>query len=147
VVEVATVQNRCNLFDAQCFSNGVVELCEQRGIAFIAHSPVGGHQGHPRVANDPTLNAIARRHDSTPQQIALAWLLARSPSLLAIPGATRSASVEGSARAAEIRLTAADLADVERAFPTPSPLLQRLVRVRTRVRHAVRTVKTFARRS
>jgi aryl-alcohol dehydrogenase-like predicted oxidoreductase len=65
IVEVAGVQNRCSAFDRGPLDDGVVALCEREKIAFIAHSPVGGHRGHARVASDSALAAVAARRWST----------------------------------------------------------------------------------
>ncbi|HEV8324670.1 MAG TPA: aldo/keto reductase [Myxococcota bacterium] len=117
IVPIATVQNRCNPFDATSFENGVVAHCEALGIAFLAHSPVGGHRGHARVAADPVLAAVARRRGATPYQVCLAWLLALSPAVVPIPGASRPASARSSAAAAEVHLDDADLAELQARFP------------------------------
>jgi len=118
IVPVVSVQNRCNPFDRDAFLDGVLLECEERGLAFIAFSPVGGHFGRVRVAEDPTLQAVAARHDATPQQVALAWLLCTSSCLIPIPGASRLASAQGSAAALDLALTDADLAELDQAFPT-----------------------------
>ena len=138
VVTIVSVQNRCNLFERHCFANGVIDWCERSGAAFIAHSPVGGHNGHARVANHPVLNAIAERHGASSYQVALAWLLAASETILVIPGASRVSSAESSAKAAELQLSADDLAAIARAFPPASPVIKQLVGVRRKVRQMLR---------
>jgi aryl-alcohol dehydrogenase-like predicted oxidoreductase len=138
IVSIATVQNRCNPYDRQPFSNGVIDWCERTGAAFIAHSPVGGHKGHSRIANDDALRAVAASRGVTPEQVALAWLLASSDCLLAIPGATKLESVESSARAADIVLSTAELADLQRAFPRASFAVRQLAQVRRRARQFLR---------
>jgi len=141
VVPVATVQNRFNAYDRQCLSNGVIEWCERNGAAFIAHSPMGGHRGHVRVANDPVLAAVARRRNVTPYEVELAWLLSLSSRLFAIPGASRPASIESSVKAATLRLEADDLAELARAFPAANLLVRQLVRARRKVRHVARNLR------
>ena len=79
------------------------------GVAYVPYSPVGGHFGHRRVAQDATLARIAAKHSATPYAIALAWLLARGPHVLPIPGATKIASATGSLGAAHLALDAPDL--------------------------------------
>lgn len=141
LVPLATVQNRFNAYDRHCLSNGVVDWCERHGAAFIAHSPMGGHRGHVRIANDPVLGAIASRRGVTPYEVELAWLLSLSGSLFAIPGASRPASIESSVRAAALRLEADELAELKRAFPTANVLVRQLVRARRKVRHVTRNLK------
>ena len=106
---IAAVQNRCNLFERRDFDNGLVEHCRKLGVAYVPYSPVGGHFGHRRVAQDATLARIAAKHSATPYAIALAWLLARGPHVLPIPGATKIASATGSLGAAHVALDAPDL--------------------------------------
>jgi pyridoxine 4-dehydrogenase len=86
VVDVVTVQNRYNLTDRQ--SESVLEACERDGLGFIPWFPLAiGELARP----GGPLEELARRHDAAPGQLALAWLLARSPVMLPIPG---TASVE-----------------------------------------------------
>jgi aryl-alcohol dehydrogenase-like predicted oxidoreductase len=106
---IAAVQNRCNLFDRRDFDNGLIERCRELGIAYVPYSPVGGHSGHRRVAQDVTLARLAAKHSTTPYVIALAWLLASGPHVLPIPGASKVASATSSLRAADVVLDAADL--------------------------------------
>lgn len=118
IVPIVSVQNRCNPFDTSAWDDGVVQYCEARGIAFLPYSPVGGGNGKVRVSNDPTLTTIGRRHGVSPFQVALAWLLAKSPVMLPIPGASKVASAVDSAAAMRLVLTPADLAELDAAFPT-----------------------------
>jgi pyridoxine 4-dehydrogenase len=86
VVDVVTVQNRYNLTDRH--SESVLETCERDGLGFIPWFPLAiGELARP----GGPLDDLARRHDAAPGQLALAWLLARSPVMLPIPG---TASVE-----------------------------------------------------
>ena len=81
IVDVVTVQNRYNLLDRH--SEGVLEACERDGIGFIPWFPLAtGDLARP----GGPLDELARTHDATPSQLALAWLLARSPVMLPIPG-------------------------------------------------------------
>ena len=113
-----SVQNRCNPFDRNSFLNGTVDYCTAQNIAFLPHSPVGGHRGHTRTPDEPTLNAVGARHGLTPYQVCIAWLLAYSPVMLPIPGASRIESARSSAAAGQAVLTASDMAELEKAFPT-----------------------------
>ncbi|MFJ8962218.1 aldo/keto reductase [Lentzea sp. NPDC102401] len=85
------------------------------GIPIMAYSPV--EQG--RLLDSPALAAVARRHDATPAQVALAWVL-RLPQVCAIPKAGSASHVRENAQALELRLTPEDLADLDRAFPPPA---------------------------
>lgn len=84
------------------------------GIPVMAYSPV--EQG--RLLDSPALASVARRHDATPAQVALAWVL-RLPHVSAIPKAGTVAHVRENALAHELRLTADDLTELDHAFPPP----------------------------
>ncbi len=77
VVPIAAVQNHYNVGERG--HDDVVEYCEENGITFVPYYPVKGDA-------PPALAEIARSHDASPEQIALAWLLHRSPAILPIPG-------------------------------------------------------------
>jgi diketogulonate reductase-like aldo/keto reductase len=89
--------------------------CQARAIPIMAYSPI--EQG--RLPGDRTLRRIADRQDATPAQIALAWVL-RQPGVIAIPKASTIDHVRENRGALEIRLTADDLDELDRAFPPPS---------------------------
>jgi len=118
ILNVVSVQNRCNPFDRNSFLNGTVDYCTEQNIAFLPHSPVGGHRGHTRTIDEPTLNSVGARHGLSPYQVCIAWLLAFSPVIFPIPGATRIESARSSAAAGSARLTEADMAELAAAFPT-----------------------------
>lgn len=118
IAPIVSVQNRCGVLDRRDFGNGVIALCEAEKIAYLAYSPVGGARGKHRVGDDPTLRQVAARHGVSPFQVALAWLLARSPIIVPIPGASKIPSAIDSAAAGALTLTAEDLAALEQAFPT-----------------------------
>ena len=118
IVPVVSVQNRCGVLDRGSWDLGVLPYCEAAGIAFLAYAPVGGRRRMAEVAAHPMLNEIGVRHGASPFEVALAWLLARSPALVAIPGGRRPESVASSAAALRLRLGDGDLAALDQAFPT-----------------------------
>ncbi|WP_256749092.1 aldo/keto reductase [Mesorhizobium sp. Mes31] len=87
----------------------------QRGIPLMAYSPV--EQG--ALARNARLDAVAARHDATPAQIALAWVM-HQDGVIAIPKASSQEHVRQNVAALDIRLTAQDIADLDRAFPPPT---------------------------
>jgi aryl-alcohol dehydrogenase-like predicted oxidoreductase len=110
VFEVATVQNLYNLANRQ--SEDVLAYCEQQGIGFIPWFPLAaGELAEP----GGTVAEIAAAHDATPGQVALTWLLARSPVMLPIPGTSSVGHVEENVAAAELELTADELARLDEA--------------------------------
>jgi pyridoxine 4-dehydrogenase len=101
---VATVQNRYNLVDRA--DDEVLAYCEAHGIGFIPWWPLaGGDLAQP----GGTVAEIAAAHDATAGQVALAWLLARSPVMLPIPGTGSLAHLEENVAAAELRLSEDEL--------------------------------------
>jgi aryl-alcohol dehydrogenase-like predicted oxidoreductase len=144
VAPIVSVQNRCSPHDRRSFANGVVEMCEKAGIAFIAYSPVGGQDRRGRIASDPTLKAVGARLGRSPQQVALAWLLERSPAMLLIPGASRVENALSSAAAADIVLTPRDRAELDSAFRNASSVMKKLVRAGREARYLGRSLQVRA---
>jgi aryl-alcohol dehydrogenase-like predicted oxidoreductase len=107
---VATVQNRYNLADRA--DEKVLEHCTQQKIGFIPWYPLAaGDLAKPGGA----LDTVAKAHKATPGQIALAWVLKRSPVMLPIPGTSSVAHLEENVAAAEIKLTDAEFATLDKA--------------------------------
>lgn len=103
--DVISVQNRYNLVDREW--EGVLDYCTAEGIAFIPWYPLlVGKIGE----SNATVNRIAQRLGATPSQVALAWLLQRSPVTLPIPGTSRAAHLEENVAAAAIELSEEDFA-------------------------------------
>ena len=100
VAEIVSVQNGYNLWDRS--SDGLIDVCATAGIVFIPFYPLA----KGRLArSDSPVERIAERYHATPGQIALAWLLHRSPVMLPIPGTSSLAHFEENLGAASIRLT------------------------------------------
>ncbi len=103
---IASVQNLYNVEDRS--AEDVLEACERDGIAFLPWFPLGGSGSLKHAA----LKRIAAAHGVKPLQVALAWLLARSPSILPIPGTSSIAHFDENLRAATLGLTAAELEEL-----------------------------------
>ena len=101
IVPIASVQNRYSFADREW--DYVVDYCERNGIAFIPWFPLGAG----KVAGE-VLDRIARAHEASPTQIALAWLLRRSPMMLPIPGTSSVGHLEQNVAAASLRITDED---------------------------------------
>ena len=115
---VAAVQVALNPYDDVALRGGVVDRCAERGIAVLAHSPLGGVRRAGRLARHGALTDLAAARGSTPAEVALAWLLALSPTVVAIPGARRPETARSAARAATLDLDADEWAVLSRAFGT-----------------------------
>jgi pyridoxine 4-dehydrogenase len=110
VAGAVSVQNRYNLADRD--SEPVLRRCEELGLAFLPWGPLGrGELARPSSA----MQDVARRHGATPGQVALAWLLARSPLMLPIPGTSRVAHLEENVAAAAIELDSSEVEALETA--------------------------------
>ena len=111
--KVATVQNRYNLVDRG--SEDVVNYCEEHGIGFIPWFPLAAG----RLAESGSmLEAVANAHNATPGQIALAWLLKRSPVMLPIPGTSKVSHLEENVAAVNIELTDKEFDSLDREGQT-----------------------------
>jgi pyridoxine 4-dehydrogenase len=105
---VASVQNRYNLADRA--SEDVLEYCSSQGIGFIPWFPLAA--GSLTRAGS-ALDTIAKRHRATAGQVALAWVLKRSPVMLPIPGTSKRAHLEENVAAAGIELSDAEFASLD----------------------------------
>ena len=140
---IAALQTEYSLWTRDVEGDGVLATARELGVAFVAYSPLGrgfltgrfrsnddfatgdSRRNQPRFSGD-NLNenlrladavvALATRKGCTPAQLALAWLL-RDPGIVPIPGTKRVAYLEENARAVDVRLTAADLAEIDAALP------------------------------
>ena len=109
VFNVATVQNRYNLVDRG--SEDVLDYCERQGIGFIPWFPLAAG----RLAEvGSILDAVANAHNATPGQIALAWVLKRSPVMLPIPGTSKVMHLEENVAAVDIKLSDEEFAALDR---------------------------------
>ena len=113
IVPIVSVQNRYSVADREW--ENVLDYCTEHGIAFIPWSPlIAG-----KIANE-TLDRIAKSHDATRIQVALAWLLARSPVMLPIPGTSSVEHLEENVAAAGLRLTKDEVQRLSEIEETPN---------------------------
>ncbi|CAM3805913.1 oxidoreductase [Corallococcus sp. ZKHCc1 1396] len=108
VVDIVSVQNRYNLTDR--VHEKVLDYCEKEKLGFIPWFPLAtGGLAKP----GGTLDSVAKKHNATPSQIALAWLLERSPVMLPIPGTSSVKHLEENLAGAELKLGKEELAAVD----------------------------------
>src|SRR6478609_6694663 len=103
ILPIATVQNRYN-FDDRKWDN-TLAYCEKEGLGFMPWAPVGGMRG----LHATTLEATAKAKNATVYQVAIAWLLQRSPVMLPIPGTSSVAHLEENCAAAKVKLSADEM--------------------------------------
>ncbi|HEU5307725.1 MAG TPA: aldo/keto reductase [Acidimicrobiia bacterium] len=104
ITPIVSVQNRYNVSDRR--SESMLDLCEQQSIVFLPYSPVQDFEGNTAAAD------AAARHGVTVMQVVLAWMLARSPVMLPIPGTGSVAHLEENVTAATIELEPDDVAAI-----------------------------------
>jgi len=104
ITPVVSVQNRYNAADRQ--SESMVDLCEPEQIAFLPWAPIQQADSNPAVAE------AAKRHGASPRQIVLAWLLARSPQMLPIPGTGSPEHAEANVAAGSFELSPDEVAAI-----------------------------------
>src|SRR3954471_8365747 len=122
IAEIVSVQNQLSLEFTHPLAAGEVALCEERGVAFLPWSPLGGISSASAAAgrHDPVREA-AEAHGVSPQQVALAWLLSLSEAVIPIPGASRPETIRDSLAAAGLELTEEELAAIAAAGVEPTP--------------------------
>ena len=105
---IVSVQNLYNLSDRS--AEDVVEYCTRENIAFIPWFPLAtGDLAKPGGA----LARVAQRHNALPAQVALAWLLAKSPVILPIPGTSKVSHLKENLEAARLRLSESDVQELQ----------------------------------
>src|SRR3954453_18807724 len=115
VAEIVSVQNQLSLDFTSPLAKGEVDACTERGLAFLPWSPLGGIGKSDSTGRVDPVREAAEAHGVSPQQVALAWLLAQGPTVIPIPGASRPESITDSARAAELGLSEDELGAISQA--------------------------------
>ena len=90
-----------------------LDLCTELGLAFLPWSPLGGIGKAGRIGGIDDFVAVGEAHDVSPQQATLAWMLAKSPVVIPIPGSSRPETIRSSAAAADVTLTAEEVARLD----------------------------------
>lgn len=107
-VEIVSVQNMYSVDNRKWEKE--LDYCQEQNIAFIPWYPLNG--GNLEVMNK--LTGIGRQYDATPQQVALSWLLHRAPNILLIPGTSKVKHLEENVKAADIKLSEADMQELNK---------------------------------
>ncbi|MDT5068047.1 MAG: pyridoxine 4-dehydrogenase [Mycobacterium sp.] len=103
IAPIVSVQNRYSMIERK--SDPLLETCQSQGIAFIPWAPLGFGQ---LATAQGTVERISKKYDTSPSQLAVAWLLKRSPVMVPIPGTSRVAHLEENVKAAQVQLSDAD---------------------------------------
>ncbi|MGA9382459.1 MAG: aldo/keto reductase [Phormidium sp.] len=114
IVEIVSVQNQFNPWHRLPEIDGVLKYCERESLTFLPWSPLGGSRRVGSLEDVEAIAKLAKEKEVSVYCIVLAWLRAKSPSILPIPGASKVASIEDSVRALEVRLTEAEIGRIDR---------------------------------
>ena len=122
LTDIASVQNAYSILERS--AEDLLELCRERDLAFVPYFPLGSAftGGPAKLAADPAVSRVAAKHDATPSQVALAWLLHRDERILLIPGTSSVSHLEENLAAGDLALDADDLELLEGVEPAGNPL-------------------------
>ena len=124
VVELVAVQNEFSLVCRAAEQDKVLEYCQREGLSFFAWRPLGGRYRAKQLNDNQAVVNLAAERNASPQQLALAWLLAKSPQIVPIPGSTHLASVEACVHAAAITLDEREIQLLEASVGEEPPSLR-----------------------
>lgn len=113
VVDIVSVQNQYNPWSRQSESDGVLAYCEQEKLTFLPWSPLGGSSRVSRLQDIPVISKLAQEKGASVYSIVLAWLRAKSPIIVPIPGASKVASIEDSVRSLEVTLSNEEVSKID----------------------------------
>lgn len=114
LVDVVTVQNQYSPWHRKPEEDGVLEYCEEEGITFLPYSPLGGRSRAKDLDEYDEIVEMAEEKGISPQRLVLAWLMARSPQILPIPGASQVATAKDSLQAVDVELTEDEVQRLDR---------------------------------
>ena len=117
IAEIDAVQVELSVWHDHHFLSGVVDYCLANRLPLLAYRPLGGPSRRRKTATDPTLVRIGARHDATPFEVALAYLMDLSDLIVPLPGATRVETVHSVVRAGGLVLSEADRVELDQRFP------------------------------
>lgn len=115
VVELVSVQNQYNPWHRQPEQDGVLAYCEQEGLTFLPWSPLGGSRRVKQLPEIKPIVQLAQQKGLSVYCLVLAWLRAKSASVVPIPGASKVESIEDSVKAAEVKLSATEVEQIDQA--------------------------------
>lgn len=105
VVDLVSVQNQYNPWHRQPEFDGVLEYCEKESLTFLPWSPLGGSSRVSKLEDISVISELAKEKGVSVYAIVLAWLQAKSPCIVPIPGASKTSSIEDSVRSLEVKLS------------------------------------------
>lgn len=115
VVDIVSVQNQYNPWFRQPEFDGMLEYCEKEKLTFLPWSPLGGSRRVGKLEDIEAIAELAKEKGASVYSIVLAWLRAKSPAIVPIPGASKTSSIEDSVRAVEVKLSDQEMAKIDQA--------------------------------
>jgi aryl-alcohol dehydrogenase-like predicted oxidoreductase len=122
IVDVVSVQNQLSLGHTGPLEKGELAAATEREIAFLPWSPLGGIGKAGGTGEISPVKQAAERHEVSPQQVALAWLLALSPTVIPIPGSTRPETITDSVQAVQLELSGDEVRAISAAVGVRAPV-------------------------
>lgn len=113
IVDLVSVQNQYNPWSRQPEFDGVLEYCEQEKLTFLPWSPLGGSRRVSRLQDIPVISKLAQEKGASVYSIVLAWLRAKSPVIVPIPGASKINSIEDSVRSLDVKLSDEEVSQID----------------------------------
>lgn len=113
VIDIVSVQNQYNPWHRQPEVDGVLEYCENESLTFLPWSPLGGSSRVSRLQDISVISKLAQEKGVSVYLIVLAWLLAKSPRIVPIPGASKITSIEDSVRSQEVNLSEGEVQQID----------------------------------
>ncbi|MBW4593284.1 MAG: aldo/keto reductase [Brasilonema angustatum HA4187-MV1] len=114
VVDIVSVQNQYNPWQRQPEFDGVLEYCQHENLTFLPWSPYGGRRRHDGLEDIGAIAKLAKEKGVSVYNIVLAWLRAKSPAILPIPGASKTSSIEDTVHAVDVKLSDEEVQRIDR---------------------------------
>ncbi len=113
VVEIISVQNQYNPWHRQPEFDGVLEYCDRENLTFLPWSPLGGSRRASKLRDIKAIASMAKTKGVSVYAIVLAWVRAKSPCIVPIPGASRVSSIEDSVKSVQLKLSQAEVQQID----------------------------------
>ncbi len=113
VVDIVSVQNQYNPWHRQPEFDGVLEYCDRQKLTFLPWSPLGGSRRASKLGDIKAIASLARDKGVSVYAIVLAWVRAKSPCIVPIPGASKVSSIEDSVKSVQVKLSSQEVQQID----------------------------------
>ena len=113
VVEIVSVQNQYNPWHRQPEFDGVLEYCDRQNLTFLPWSPLGGSRRASKLGDIKAISSMAKDQGVSVYAIVLAWVRAKSPCIVPIPGASKVSSIEDSVKSVQVKLSPEEVQQID----------------------------------